>query len=353
MTWLTGGMSIQLASVTKSFGSHKALNDVSLSIEPGTFFVVLGPSGCGKSTLLRAIAGLEPIDAGTISLSGKEVAAEGQHLPPEKRRVGVVFQSYALWPHMSVSGNVAFPLETAGETRAKVQKRVAECLEAVALTAFQKRKPAELSGGQRQRVALARCLAQGANTVLMDEPLANLDPHLRSAMEEELALFHKASGATTVFITHDQQEAMALADRIAVMWDGKILQVDDPDMLYRRPNSRQVASFIGRGTLLPATVRGVEAGIAKVDLGAMTLEVDCAPDTKTGSAYLLLRPEQLVTGTSGFSAVVQRRIYRGGSWDVHVHAQGIEQPLLMQLHEKVDPGDVLRVEIRGGWVVPR
>ncbi len=352
MTWLTGGMSIQLASVTKSFGSHKALNDVSLSIEPGTFFVVLGPSGCGKSTLLRAIAGLEPIDMGTISLSGKEVAAEGQHLPPEKRRVGVVFQSYALWPHMSVSGNVAFPLETAGETRAKVQTRVAECLEAVSLTAFQKRKPAELSGGQRQRVALARCLAQGADIVLMDEPLANLDPHLRSAMEEELASFHKASGATTVFITHDQHEAMALADRIAVMWDGKILQIDDPDLLYRRPNSRQVASFIGRGTLLPVTVRGVEAGIAKVDLGVMNLEVDCAPDTKTGSAYLLLRPEQLVTGTTGIGAVVQRRIYRGGSWDVHVHVQGINQPLLMQLHEKVEPGDALRIEVRGGWVVP-
>ncbi|MCL4155305.1 UNVERIFIED_CONTAM: hypothetical protein GTU68_003833, partial [Idotea baltica] len=205
-------MSIQLASVSKSFGPHRALNGISLSIEEGSFFVVLGPSGCGKSTLLRAIAGLEPIDQGEILLDGLPVA----------RDVGVVFQSYALWPHMSVAGNVAFPLETLGKRRSAVSARVAECLETVALTPFVQRKPAELSGGQRQRVALARCLAQGAATVLMDEPLANLDPHLRSAMEEELASFHKASGATTLFITHDQREAMALADQVAVMWDGEI-----------------------------------------------------------------------------------------------------------------------------------
>lgn len=238
-------MSIQLASVSKSFDAHKALNSVSLSIEDGTFFVVLGPSGCGKSTLLRAIAGLEPVDAGEIKLSGQAVAGKGLHLPPEQRQVGVVFQSYALWPHMNVAANVAFPLETAGETRSAVTARVAECLETVALTPFRQRKPAELSGGQRQRVALARCLAQGARTVLMDEPLANLDPHLRSTMEEELAAFHRASDATTLFITHDQREAMALADKVAVMWDGSILQADDPDTLYRRPNSKKVAGFIG------------------------------------------------------------------------------------------------------------
>ena len=347
-------MSIELASVTKSFGGHKALNDVSLSIEDGTFFVVLGPSGCGKSTLLRTIAGLEQIDKGEISIDDLPVARKDFHLPPEDRQVGVVFQSYALWPHMSVAGNVAFPLETAGKKRSAVSARVAECLETVALTPYLHRRPAELSGGQRQRVALARCLAQGAGTVLMDEPLANLDPHLRSAMEEELSAFHEASGATTLFITHDQREAMALADKVAVMWEGKILQVDDPDTLYRRPSSEKVAGFIGRSTLVPVAVNRVDAGEAEVTLGSVTVEVDCPVETVPGPATLLLRPEHLVlaTGANGFEAVVQRTIYRGGYWEVFVTLADVEEPLLMILHRRAEPGDSLRLEILRGWVLP-
>ncbi|MBO9463491.1 ABC transporter ATP-binding protein [Labrenzia sp. R5_0] len=347
-------MSIQLASVSKSFDAHKALNSVSLSIEDGTFFVVLGPSGCGKSTLLRAIAGLEPVDAGEIKLSGQAVAGKGLHLPPEQRQVGVVFQSYALWPHMNVAANVAFPLETAGETRSAVAARVAECLETVALTPFRQRKPAELSGGQRQRVALARCLAQGARTVLMDEPLANLDPHLRSTMEEELAAFHRASGATTLFITHDQREAMALADKVAVMWDGSILQADDPDTLYRRPNSKKVAGFIGRSTLVPVDVLRVENGEAQVRFGNVIAVVECPDQTVSGPATLLLRPQHLVlaTGISGFEATVERTIYRGGYWEVFVRLEGLSQPLLMVLHRKAEPGELLQLDILRGWVLP-
>jgi iron(III) transport system ATP-binding protein len=347
-------MSIQLASVSKSFGAHKALNNVSLSIEDGTFFVVLGPSGCGKSTLLRAIAGLEPVDAGEITLGGQAVAGKGLHLPPEQRQVGVVFQSYALWPHMNVAGNVAFPLETAGGKRGAVAARVAECLETVALTPYGQRKPAELSGGQRQRVALARCLAQDARTVLMDEPLANLDPHLRSAMEEELAAFHRASGATTLFITHDQREAMALADKVAVMWDGSILQVADPDTLYRRPNSKKVASFIGRSTLIPVDVTRVEGGEAHVRFGKISAVIDCPDHLLPGSATLMLRPEHLVlaTGASGFKATVERTIYRGGYWEVFVRLDGLSQPLLMMLPRAAEPGEVLRLAILRGWVLP-
>ncbi|MHA7776529.1 ABC transporter ATP-binding protein [Roseibium sp. M-1] len=346
-------MSIQLASVSKSFGAHRALNGVSLSIEDGTFFVVLGPSGCGKSTLLRAIAGLEPIDAGEIELNGQPVARDGFHLAPEDRRVGVVFQSYALWPHMSVAGNVAFPLETAGKRRSAISERVAECLATVALTPFVERKPAELSGGQRQRVALARCLAQGAATVLMDEPLANLDPHLRSAMEEELAAFHRASGATTLFITHDQREAMALADKVAVMWDGEILQVADPDTLYRRPVSKKVAGFIGRSTLVPVDVERVEESAALIRFGSVSLEADCPHGTRPGPATLLLRPEHLVlaTGTSGFEARVERTIYRGGYWEVFVTVEGVAEPLLMVLPRRAEPGEVLRLDILRGWVL--
>ncbi|KZM52056.1 ABC transporter ATP-binding protein [Labrenzia sp. OB1] len=347
-------MSIHLASVTRSFGAHKALNKVSLSIEDGMFFVVVGPSGCGKSTLLRAIAGLEPIDRGDISLDGQPVAGDGLHVPPEQRQVGVVFQSYALWPHMNVGANVAFPLETAGAKRSAVSERVAECLETVALSEFRQRRPAELSGGQRQRVALARCLAQGAGTVLMDEPLANLDPHLRSAMEEELAVFHAASGATTLFITHDQREAMALADKVAVMWDGEILQVADPDTLYRRPLSKRVAGFIGRSTLVPVTVLREEAGAAEISFAGVTLEVACPEQTAPGPATLLLRPEHLVlaTGPHGFAATVQKTIYRGGYWEVFVTLEGLQDPLLMILNRKASPGDTLRLEIIRGWVLP-
>jgi len=347
-------MSIQLASVSKSFGIHKALNNVSLSIEDGMFFVVLGPSGCGKSTLLRAIAGLEPIEKGEIRLGGVPVARDGFHLAPEDRRVGVVFQSYALWPHMSVAGNVAFPLETAGKRRADVSARVAECLETVALTPYGQRKPAELSGGQRQRVALARCLAQGAGTVLMDEPLANLDPHLRSSMEEELAAFHRASGATTLFITHDQREAMALADKVAVMWDGEILQADDPDTLYRRPVSRKVAGFIGRSTLVPVVVEQVEEGSALVKFGGLSVEVDCPSGTAAGPATLLLRPEHLVPakGAPGFDARVERTIYRGGYWEVFVAVESVDQPLMMVLSRRPEAGEMLRLAILHGWVLP-
>lgn len=347
-------MTIQLASVTKSFGSHKALNTVSLSIDAGSFFVVLGPSGCGKSTLLRAIAGLEPIDAGEIRLEGRTVARKGLHVPPEQRQVGVVFQSYALWPHMNVAGNVAFPLETAGAGKSAVAGRVAECLQTVALTDFAQRRPAELSGGQRQRVALARCLAQGAVTVLMDEPLANLDPHLRGVMEEELAAFHRASGATTLFITHDQREAMALADKVAVMWDGEILQVADPDTLYRRPNSRRVAGFIGRSSLVPVTVERVEGERALIRLAEKALEADCPAGTPTGSALLLLRPEHLILSDDpdAFEARVLRTIYRGGHWEAFVSVAGIDEPLMTMLDRRAEAGEILRLGIRAGWVLP-
>ncbi|WP_420334011.1 ABC transporter ATP-binding protein [Roseibium sp.] len=347
-------MSISVSSISKSFGPHRALSNVSLSIETGTFFIVLGPSGCGKSTLLRSIAGLEPIDAGRIALGGSDVAFDGFHMAPEHRRVGVVFQSYALWPHMSVAGNVAFPLETAGHNRSNVSSRVSDCLETVSLTAFAGRKPAELSGGQRQRVALARCLAQGAETVLMDEPLANLDPHLRGVMEEELSAFHKASGATTLFITHDQREAMALADKVAVMWDGEILQVDEPDAIYRRPNSRRVAGFIGRSSLVPVRVDQVSGEQAKVSLGRCSISSDCAAGTNAGHATLLIRPEHLVPDAEhpDLEGTVVRTVYRGGAWDVFVAVDGIEAPLLLTLHRKADTGDVLRLAVTRSWVIP-
>jgi iron(III) transport system ATP-binding protein len=344
-------MTIQLSSVTKSFGSHKALNQVDLDIDDGEFFVVLGPSGCGKSTLLRAIAGLEPIDSGKIALGGETVARDGFHLEPERRQTGVVFQSYALWPHMSVAANVAFPMETAGLKKPEIKTRTRDHLATVELTQFHDRKPADLSGGQRQRVALARCLAQGAKTVLMDEPLANLDPHLRSAMEEELAAFHKASGATTLFITHDQREAMALADKVALMWDGKVLQADTPEMLYDRPVNEQVAGFIGRSTILTADVLAVRGKRALVSLAGQAVEVDCAEGQKMGPARLLVRPEHVVVAEDGMPCTVQRVTYRGGYWEGHVEVEGDETPVLINLTRKALVEDTFRLKLRSAWVL--
>ena len=346
-------MSITLSSVTKSFGAHKALNQVSLEIADGEFFVVLGPSGCGKSTLLRAIAGLEPVDAGEIRLGGERVAGPGVHMPPEARNVGVVFQSYALWPHMSVAGNVAFPLETARLAKPEAAARTAECLATVELTPFAARRPADLSGGQRQRVALARCLAQSARTILMDEPLANLDPHLRSAMEEELASFHQATGATTLFITHDQREAMALAGRIAVMWDGEILQAADPDTLYREPVNARVAGFIGRSTIVPVEILAADGSHAQMAFAGSDVTVSCNPGTSPGPAQLVIRPENVVLRKGGMEATVERVVYRGGYWEVLLALKDLEKPLLAQTSSRPCVGDIMRIALAGGWVLPR
>ena len=247
-------MSILLRNVEKTFAGHRAVAGVSAELDEGELFVVLSPSGCGKSTLLRLIAGLEQPDSGEIMLRGEVMTDSTRHVAPEDRAVGVVFQSYALWPHMTVRDNVAFPAEARGAGRAEAQRLAEGHLGTVDLTGFAARRPAELSGGQRQRVALARCLAGGARTILMDEPLANLDPHLRGRMEAEIAAFHRETGVTTVYITHDQREAMALADRIAVMWEGRFLQIASPEELHDRPATEDVARFIGRAAVVDARV---------------------------------------------------------------------------------------------------
>lgn len=346
-------MSIQLNAVTRSFAGKLAVADVSLDIPAGTFFVVVGPSGCGKSTLLRLIAGLEKPETGSITLNDKVVAGPGVHVGPEDRGVGVVFQSYALWPHMSVAGNVAFPLETAGMGRKDAQQAAARHLETVALGPHAGRKPAELSGGQRQRVALARCLAQGAKTILMDEPLANLDPHLRANMEEELAAFHRRSEATTLYITHDQHEAMALAGQIAVMWEGRILQAGPPEEIYARPVCERVAGFIGKGVVLPAALVAVMGAKAQVKLGTVLFNADCAVGTKLGPARLMLRPEQVALGAGGLDARISRVTFRGNHWDAVAELDDLAASVPISLQGKPTVGDRLNLEIRGGWVLPQ
>ncbi len=309
---MTGG--IEIHHLCKAYAGAPAVDGVSLQIAPQELFVIVGESGCGKSTLLRLIAGLEVPDRGTIRLHGEMVAGDGVMVSPEGRGTGFVFQSYALWPHMSVRDNVAFPLEATGMPRRAAAAAAEPHLDTVSLRHLAERKPDALSGGQRQRVALARCLAGGAGTILMDEPLANLDPHLRATMERELLAFHRSSGATTIYITHDQREAMALADRMAVMRNGSFLQVGTPQEVYDRPQSREVAEFIGQGTVVP-----VQYADHTAQLDGVSFPVEAMAGQAPGAAMAILRPEAieiLAEGdTKGLAGTVRETFYRGGGWE--------------------------------------
>ena len=344
-------MSIILSDVTRSFGASRAVDGLSATIPTGCFFTVLGPSGCGKSTLLRMIAGLEPLDAGSIALAGRLVAGPGLHLAPEARGVGVVFQSYALWPHMDVLGNVAFPIEAAGTPRSAARAQAVQHLHSVNLDDFANRRPAELSGGQRQRVALARCLASQARIVLMDEPLANLDPHLRSAMEDEMTAFHTRSGATTLFITHDQREAMALSNLVAVMRAGRFEQIATPQDLHDRPANAFVAGFIGRGVVLDAEVTAIAPGHAAVRLSHGLCCEMRADTARPGPAQVLLRPTNVHLDPTGFSGRVVSCTYRGDHWETRVQVDGLAQPIFMILPRKAGAHEELLLRIDGGWVL--
>ncbi|MEM9030406.1 MAG: ABC transporter ATP-binding protein [Pseudomonadota bacterium] len=347
-------MSISLSAVTRSYDGHRAVDDVSLDIARGEFFAVLGPSGCGKTTMLRLIAGLETLDAGEIRIGGTTVASSVFHAPPEERNVGVVFQSYALWPHMTVADNVAFPIETRGAARSDVQAQVASHLATVDLSAFADRKPAALSGGQRQRVALARCLAQQASTVLMDEPLANLDPHLRAAMEVELKRFRDAANATVLYITHDQREAMALADRIAVMWSGQLQQVATPDIVYAQPANERVARFIGRSAILDGHVTAVAADAVQVRIGQYDLTATSNSAMAEGPARVMIRPEWVVAAgdRASLSGIVRHTVYRGGVWEVTLEVPDLDDALVMHLGERIAVGDTVPIQIERAWVIP-
>ncbi|MGE0710190.1 MAG: ABC transporter ATP-binding protein [Planctomycetota bacterium] len=240
-------MSISLRALRKTFGELRALDDVSLEVGAGELFTLLGPSGCGKTTLLRAVAGFVVPDDGQVAIGGEVVDG----VPPHRRDVGLVFQSYALFPHLSVGENVAFGLEERRLPRAEVARRVEAALAAVRLTGAGARAPGELSGGQRQRVGIARALAIEPRVLLMDEPLSNLDAQLRVTMRDEIRELQRAAGRTTLYVTHDQEEALAISDRVAVLHGGRVQQVGAPEEVYRRPANRFVAGFVGRMSFLP------------------------------------------------------------------------------------------------------
>lgn len=346
--------------VQRSFGSYLALDDVSIAVEDGEFLAVLGPSGCGKTTLLRQIAGFDKLDGGRISIGDRLVSSADIHVPPEHRKLGIVFQSYALWPHMTVAENVAYGLTVAGVRDPERSQRVSEALELVGLNGFAERRPGMLSGGQRQRVALARCLVTEPSLVLLDEPLANLDVHLRASMEEEFARFHERTGRTMVYITHDQAEAMTLADRIAVMDRGRLLQLATPSQLYREPANITVAGFIGEGMVLPAAILSTpQAGSCNVSVLGIEAVVRCRPDQRvTEQAKLCLRAGDIgiaSTRYGGLPATVERLSYQGGHFRMEARPAA-NRDILLHLDvaepSPAQPGETIRIAIGDGWIIP-
>ena len=282
---------LEVQNVTRRFGTFTAVDQVSIAIEAGEFFTLLGPSGCGKTTLLRMIAGFDVPDGGRILLNGEDLADR----PPERRPMRMVFQSYALFPHMTVEGNVAFPLQMAKVPHAEIQGKVSKALEDVRLTGLGKRYPHELSGGQKQRVAIGRALVTHPSVLLLDEPLAALDAKLREEMQIELINLQKEVGITFVYVTHDQTEALALSHRIAVMNNGRVEQLDEPSKIYGFPRTRFVADFIGHCNLFSGPVKSNAGGLVTLDVSGLGL-VRAATDSKLQpdrEGSVALRPEKI------------------------------------------------------------
>jgi multiple sugar transport system ATP-binding protein len=298
---------ITINNLTKRFGKVVALDNVSLVIEPETFVTLLGPSGCGKTTLLRCVAGLEDPDGGEIYIGNKLVFSydKGITLSPGKRDVGLVFQNYALWPHMKVDKNITFALEIQKLGKEEMQKRVKDALAEVKMEGFEDRYPREMSGGQQQRIALARMLAYRPKVFLMDEPLSNLDARLRMDMRSELKRLHHISGATTIYVTHDQVEALTMSTSIAVMKEGVIQQFDVPDKIYHFPSNLFVADFIGNPKV--NLLDGVVDGKNVVNMGPFKITVE--NKNATGRVVVGIRPEDINISTKAIPGAIEFSTY--------------------------------------------
>ncbi len=292
----TSAKGVVVENVNLSYGATHVLKDINLEIHPGEFFAFLGPSGCGKTTLLRLIAGFNIAQTGRVLVGGEDIGA----LPPWKRDVGMVFQSYALWPHMSVAQNVAFGLEERKVARAEIERRVATALEVVGLSHLAQRRPSQLSGGQQQRVALARTIVVEPKVLLLDEPLSNLDARMRVEVRRELRDLQQRLGITTIFVTHDQEEANTICDRIAVMKDGVIQQVGTPMELYEHPANLFVAGFLGTANILEGKIKreGEAASFELTDGTRVTLQNAA---TAAEGARLVFRPQYAAIGLRGFA----------------------------------------------------
>lgn len=327
-------VAVRLDGVTRHFGEVTALRDASLNIRRGELMTLLGPSGCGKTTLLNLIAGFFIPDAGEIVIDGQRV----NHLPTYRREIGMMFQSYALFPHMTVAANVGYGLRMRGVAKAEMARRVADTLALVKLTGLEERRPRQLSGGQQQRVALARALVIRPKVLLLDEPFSALDRNLRASMQIEVKEIQRKLGVTAIFVTHDQGEALSLSDRMAVMSEGSIRQVGTPDEIYRRPNDRFVAAFVGDTSVIPARLEHVGDPASTVIVGAARVSVPTrlVEGLVTGALVdLLVRPEQLAiaddTQPVALEGIVAAQVYQGGHVDLHIQVDTALTRLLIRL----------------------
>jgi putative spermidine/putrescine transport system ATP-binding protein len=330
----TGGddVAVRFDNVVKRFGEVAALHDVSLCVRRGELMTLLGPSGCGKTTLLNLVAGFFSPDEGAILVGGALV----NDVPTYQREIGMMFQSYALFPHMSVAANVAYGLKMRGLPKPDIARRVAEVLALVKLSGLEDRRPRQLSGGQQQRVALARALVINPKVLLLDEPFSALDKNLRASMQVELREIQRSLGVTTIFVTHDQSEALSLSDRIAIMSEGRIRQVGTPEEVYAKPCERFVASFVGDANVLRARLERIEGATATVALGAARIAVPVAPLTglaPPAPVDLFVRPEQMQLTEAGescaASGAIVARVYQGGHLDLYVQCRDSTQGRLL------------------------
>ncbi|RLE31437.1 ABC transporter ATP-binding protein [Candidatus Acetothermia bacterium] len=326
---------LEAQGLTKRFGRVVAAREVSFLVKEGELFALLGPSGCGKTTVLRLLAGLAEPDSGRVFIAGREVTA----LPPERRGVGMVFQTYALFPHLTVSGNIAYGLRFGRLSRRARARRVEELLELVELPGYGRRRVHELSQGQRQRVALARALAPRPKVLLLDEPLSALDAALRLDLRKELRALLKGLSITSVHVTHDQGEALAISDRLGVMRAGELVEVGPPEALYRAPRTPFVASFLGRANLWPAVVVETGEGVAVVEVGGERIACE-GEDVPPGTEVLLFsRPEEVQLGAGDLRAEVKAAEFLGDRWEVHAVFTG--QPLILYSPAPVRPGETV------------
>jgi iron(III) transport system ATP-binding protein len=342
---------IRIRELRKSYGTAVALAGIDLTVSDGQVVALLGPSGCGKTTTLQLLAGFLKPDGGEIWVGDRLVSSSSSVVPPERRNMSLIFQSYAVWPHKTVAQNVAFGLQVRRISRSEIRERVARILETVRLEALAGRYPAELSGGQQQRVALARALVVEPQILLLDEPLSNLDANLREEMRFEIRRIHDATGITMVYVTHDQAEALVTADRIAVMNHGRIEQIGTPADVYERPASRFVASFIGRTNTLEGTL--VEPGVVEC-LGTRLRAADESGAKAGERVWLCVRPHLIRLGNGGHGSsnvlegTIRRQTYTGEGRDYLVELPG--QPptrlrVLAPVHEHHEVGGRIALEL--------
>jgi iron(III) transport system ATP-binding protein len=345
---------IHVENLVKEFGDQRALDDVSFEVEEGELFTLLGPSGCGKSTTLMSIAGFQHPEAGRIAVGDDTFvdAARKIAVPAEQRNLGIVFQSYAVWPHMTVFENLAFPLKVRKLRREAIRTRVRAVLELVEMTPYEQRYPHQLSGGQQQRVALARALVYSPSVLLLDEPFSNLDAKLRERARAWVKELQSTLGLTTIFVTHDQDEALSMSDRVAVMSAGEVQQIGTPETIYRHPANRFVAEFVGRVNLIEGLVSGSDGGGVVVDVADSPHRLTVHDGAgATGSVTVAVRPEavtvmrlddQSVNGTNTWEADVATVAFLGDHYEYEINAGSLA--LTVQSSRRVE-GDRIKVHI--------